>query len=191
MLKTVIIDNYDSFTYNLVHLVNDIIHEDIVVMRNDKIDFDLLDQTASIILSPGPGVPDEAGDLKKVIQRYQDDKKILGVCLGHQALGECFGAALKNLSKVFHGQKMLMQLTDKPSTLFADFPTTFYAGRYHSWVVDNESDTSAFDITAIDESGEIMAMQHKTLALYGVQFHPESIMTEFGKELMNNFLNKI
>lgn len=191
MIKTVIIDNYDSFTYNLVHLLNELLNEEIIVMRNDKIDYDILEKTESIILSPGPGIPDEAGDLKKIIQQYHTSKKILGVCLGHQAMGECFGAKLINLPKVFHGQKMKMKLTDVASPLFENIPKEFFAGRYHSWAIDKSSDISQFDTTAIDEYGEIMAMQHKTFKLYGVQFHPESIMTEYGKKMIGNFLNTI
>jgi anthranilate synthase component 2 len=189
-MKTVIIDNYDSFTYNLVHLVNEIIQEEVVVMRNDKIDNLILEKAESIILSPGPGIPDEAGDLKKVVNTYSHSKKILGVCLGHQAIGECFGATLYNLKKVYHGQKMKMIRTEVSTPLFQNVPKEFYAGRYHSWAIDRLSNTSAFYITVIDEENEIMAIQHKSLNVFGVQFHPESIMTEYGKTMLDNFLNK-
>jgi anthranilate synthase component II len=187
-MKTVIIDNYDSFTYNLVHIINELQKEEVVVMRNDQVDYELVNQASHILLSPGPGIPDEAGDLKKIIREYASTKKMLGVCLGHQAIGEVFGAELYNLSNVFHGKKTLMSKTNTPSPLFDGLEDTFYAGRYHSWAVNKSSDISAFDITAVDEFNEIMAMQHKTLTVYGVQFHPESVMTDHGIKMIDNFL---
>jgi anthranilate synthase component II len=188
-MEAIIIDNYDSFTYNLVHIVNEIIGKEVTVMRNDKVDYNLIDRASHIILSPGPGIPDEAGDLKKVISSYAATKKVLGVCLGHQAIGEVFGAELYNLAHVFHGKKTLMHLTEQSSPIFNTLPSTFFAGRYHSWAVNKDTDISAFNITAVDDDGEIMAMSHKTLAVHGVQFHPESIMTEHGKTMIQNFLH--
>lgn len=188
-MQTVIIDNYDSFTYNLVHLVNEIIKKDVLVMRNDEVDYEILDKALTIILSPGPGIPEEAGDLKYIIKKYFRIKPMLGVCLGHQAMGEVFGSKLINLNNVFHGKKTLINQTNFESPIFKDVPQTFYAGRYHSWVIDNNSHTKEFQITAVDETGEIMAIQHKQYKAYGVQFHPESIMTEFGKQMLTNFIN--
>jgi anthranilate synthase/aminodeoxychorismate synthase-like glutamine amidotransferase len=189
MNNIIIIDNYDSFTYNLVHLVNEVSTHHLTVMRNDEVDYALVEECTHIILSPGPGIPDEAGDLKSIINTYCKSKKMLGVCLGHQAIGEVFGAELYNLPKVFHGKKTAIHQTAFKSPLFQDVDEVFFAGRYHSWAIDKSSDTSAFDITAIDDDGEIMALQHKTLQLYGVQFHPESIMTDQGKVILKNFID--
>jgi anthranilate synthase component II len=188
--KVVIIDNYDSFTYNLVHLVNEIIGKDSVsVLKNDKFVMKDLDIYEYIILSPGPGLPDEAGLLKEVIRHYSSTKKIFGVCLGLQAIGEVYGAKLKNLSKVFHGMKTPIYLTDIEDNTFIGIDSSFDAGRYHSWVIDNDICPSDLLITAVDGDGEIMAARHRTLDVYGVQFHPESIMTPCGKAMMSNFLN--
>jgi anthranilate synthase component 2 len=188
MTKVIIIDNYDSFTYNLVHIVREITNEYVSVMRNDEVDYAKVDESTHIILSPGPGIPDEAGDLKKIIASYSSSKKILGVCLGHQAIGEVFGAKLYNLSEVFHGKRTLMKKTSFETPIFENIDNTFYAGRYHSWAIQKNSDTSAFNITAVDEQDEIMALEHKTLSVYGVQFHPESIMTDHGKIMLENFI---
>lgn len=185
--KTVIIDNYDSFTYNLVHIINDILGGEVDVLRNDEFELEDLNKYEYIVLSPGPGIPDEAGLLKDVIRRFGPEKKMFGVCLGLQAIGECFGGKLKNLSRVFHGMKTEMHLSDDAGPIFEGIPPTFMAGRYHSWVVDKDSDTSAFHITAVDETGEIMAFQHKKHQIYAVQFHPESIMTDHGVEMLQNF----
>ncbi|HMS71382.1 MAG TPA: aminodeoxychorismate/anthranilate synthase component II [Saprospiraceae bacterium] len=185
--KTVIIDNYDSFTYNLVHIINDILQTEVDVIRNDEFELEDLEKYEYIILSPGPGIPDEAGLLKKTIAHYGGKTKIFGVCLGLQAIGEVYGAKLKNLSRVFHGMKTQMHLTNFKSPIFDQIPDNFLAGRYHSWVVDTKSDVSAFDITAVDDEGEIMAMQHKEFPIYAVQFHPESIMTEHGVTMLENF----
>jgi anthranilate synthase component II len=188
-MKVVMIDNYDSFTYNLVHIINEVLKDsEVIVMRNDEVDYTILDEATHIILSPGPGIPDEAGDLKKVIKEYASKKIMLGVCLGHQAIGEVFGAELYNLSNVFHGKRTLMSKTKIETPIFDNISDDFYAGRYHSWAIDKSSDTSAFNITAVDEYDEIMALQHKTLSVYGVQFHPESVMTDNGKTMIENFL---
>ncbi len=188
MNKTIIIDNYDSFTYNLVHIIKELLNDEVIIMRNDEVDYEILDTASHIILSPGPGIPDEAGDLKKVIKQYSTSKKMLGVCLGHQAIGEVFGAELYNLDEVFHGKRTIMKKTNIVSPIFNEIEPTFYAGRYHSWAIDKKSDTSAFDITIVDEFEEIMALQHKRLQVYGVQFHPESIMTDCGKKMLENFI---
>ena len=187
--KVIIIDNYDSFTYNLVHIVEEILESKVTVVRNDKFDLEDLMSYEYIILSPGPGVPDEAGLLKEVIKTYGSKKKIFGVCLGLQAIGEVYGAKLRNLDKVQHGQRTIMHQTDIKSPLFENVPQSFYAGRYHSWVIDKTSDTSALEITSVGENKEIMAAQHKEYRVYGVQFHPESIMTDEGKLMISNFLN--
>ena len=187
--KVIIIDNYDSFTYNLVHIVEEILEGKVRVVRNDEFDLKELEAYDYIILSPGPGVPDEAGLLKEVIKTYGSSKKIFGVCLGLQAIAEVYGAQLRNLDKVLHGQRTIMYLTGIKSPIFEDVPEDFFAGRYHSWVIDKSSDTSALEVTSIGENGEIMAAQHKSHQVYGVQFHPESIMTDEGKLMIMNFLN--
>lgn len=189
MKKVVIIDNYDSFTYNLVHIVEEIVDHKVDVYRNDKLELDLLEPYEYIILSPGPGIPDEAGFLKDIIKHYKNSKKIFGVCLGLQAIGEVYGAQLKNLAKVWHGIRTDMQKTSVESVILKDIPNVFPAGRYHSWVIDPESDTSELLVTATDDEGSIMAARHKTDTVYGVQFHPESIMTNNGKQMIANFLN--
>lgn len=187
--EIVIIDNYDSFTYNLVHIVEEIIGRDITVLRNDEFDLKDLEKYEYIILSPGPGVPDEAGHLKDVIRVYGPTKKILGVCLGLQAIGEVYGAQLRNLDRVLHGQRTPMEVVDSKTAVFAGVPKKFYAGRYHSWVIDRASDISQLHITATDSDGEIMAARHTSHEVHGVQFHPESIMTDEGKLMIENFLN--
>lgn len=186
--KVVIIDNYDSFTYNLVHIVEDLLQDEVVVLRNDQFEIEELDEFEYIILSPGPGVPEEAGLLKPVIERYKSSKKILGVCLGLQAIGEVYGAKLINLEKVWHGMRTQMKKTTVASVLLEGIPTDFPAGRYHSWVIDPDSDTSELLVTATDNQGNIMAARHKTDTVYGLQFHPESIMTDDGKLMIENFL---
>ncbi|MDF1698723.1 MAG: aminodeoxychorismate/anthranilate synthase component II [Saprospiraceae bacterium] len=186
--KVIIIDNYDSFTYNLLHIVEELLGEEVHVVRNDQFKMEDLEQYERIILSPGPGIPEEAGLLKDVITHYSGKKKIFGVCLGLQAIGEVFGASLRNLSSVLHGQRTIMHKTAVDSPILREIPDSFYAGRYHSWVIDKDSDTSNLLITAIDDEGEIMAARHKELPVYGVQFHPESIMTDEGKKMIHNFL---
>lgn len=187
--KVIIIDNYDSFTYNLVHMVEELMEKEIVVMRNDEIDYELLKSSTHIILSPGPGIPDEAGDLKNIIKRFAGEKKILGVCLGLQAIGEVFGGQLINLDKVFHGVSTYIQLTDVECPIFSGIESNFEAGRYHSWVIALDGFPGELTITAVDDKGEIMAAQHNDCQVYGVQFHPESIMTPEGKTMIKNFLD--
>lgn len=188
MKNILIIDNYDSFTYNLVQMVEEIVGHEIDVIRNDDDRLSDLSKYDYIILSPGPGIPEEAGHLKEVIRTYGGSTPIFGVCLGLQAIGEVYGATLKNLAQVWHGRKTEMYRTDADSVILNGIDNTFMAGRYHSWVVDHASDTSAFVITAEDDTKEIMAMEHREHPVYGVQFHPESIMTPEGKEMLRNFL---
>jgi len=187
--KIVVVDNYDSFTYNLVHLINEIIDGEVAVLRNDQFEIDTIEAFDYIILSPGPGLPEEAGLLKDVIRKYGPTKKIFGVCLGLQAIGEVFGGKLKNLPKVFHGMKTTMMQTKNADPIFEGIDQTFEAGRYHSWVINKESCPDDLLITAVDDDGEIMAARHKAFDIYGVQFHPESIMTPDGRKMLTNFLN--
>ena len=192
-MKILIFDNYDSFTYNLVHLVEKITHEKVDVFRNDQIALEKVKDYDKIILSPGPGIPSEAGLLLPLIKEYAATKCILGVCLGHQAIGEAFGGKLTNLSTVFHGVATPIKVNGQQSTvnsnLFAGLPETFGAGRYHSWVIDKENFPAELEITAEDDNGFIMALQHKTYDLQGVQFHPESVLTPDGEKIMRNWLS--
>jgi len=188
MKKIIIIDNYDSFTYNLVHAIQEIVGHSIEVVRNDVIDYDVLDTMDYIVLSPGPGIPEEAGDLKEVIKRYADTKKILGVCLGQQAIGEVFGATLKNLDEVYHGVQTPVKVTNE-DPLFKNIESPIDVGRYHSWVIEKGTLSSDFIITSEDEKGEIMSIRHKKYPLYALQFHPESILTPHGEQMLSNFLN--
>lgn len=186
-----IIDNYDSFTYNLVHLVNELGLE-CEVWRNDKFELANVEQFDKIILSPGPGVPEEAGLLLDVIKTYAPTKSIFGVCLGQQAIAEAFGGSLFNLSRPMHGIATPIKVTDSGEQLFKDLPAVFNVGRYHSWVVAKDGLPDSLQITAIDEQdGSIMALSHKTLDVRGVQFHPESVLTEHGKEMMANWISPL
>ena len=191
--KVVIIDNYDSFTYNLVHLVESIISTDVTVILNDQFELEELVAFDRIILSPGPGLPNDAGKTMEVIKHYQLTKSILGVCLGHQAIGLAFGAKLKNLETVYHGIENNIHITaderTSNSSLFANISMPMLVGRYHSWVIDNKYLPDDLLVTATDDNGEIMAVKHKTLDLQGIQFHPESIMTPKGEELIRNWLS--
>jgi len=186
--KILIIDNYDSFTYNLVHLVNEIGLQ-CEVWRNDKFNISDVDAYDRIILSPGPGIPSEAGLLLEVIEKYAATKGIFGVCLGQQAIAEVFGGKLYNLPQPMHGIATPIKVTDKQERLFTGLPETFKVGRYHSWVVDGNALPDCLAVTAIDEAdNSLMALTHKAYDVRGVQFHPESILTEFGKEMMQNWL---
>ncbi|MBD1393626.1 anthranilate synthase component II [Mucilaginibacter glaciei] len=187
MKKILIIDNYDSFTYNLVHLVNEIGLQ-CEVWRNDKFDIADVDAFSHIILSPGPGIPSEAGLLLEVIEKYAPTKSMFGVCLGQQAIAEVFGGKLYNLPQPMHGIATPIKVTDAGEQLFIGLPETFKVGRYHSWVVEKDL-PEVLEITAIDEQdGSVMALRHKTYDVRGVQFHPESVLTEYGKEMMQNWL---
>ena len=187
-IRVIVIDNYDSFTYNLVHVLEEVLGRDIVVMRNDKINYKALDDCTHIVLSPGPGIPEEAGDLKAVIKKYHKTKNIFGVCLGLQAIGEVFGGSLINLDKVYHGVSTMISLTSENCPIFKEIIPPFEAGRYHSWVIDNADFPDNLSVTAVDENGEIMAAHHREFSVYGVQFRPESIMTPNGKAMIKNFL---
>lgn len=188
MSKILIIDNYDSFTYNLVHLVNEIGLQ-CEVWRNDKFNLDDVDAFSHIILSPGPGIPSEAGLLLDVIGRYAPTKSIFGVCLGQQAIAEAFGGQLYNLSRPMHGIATPIKVTDVSEKLFTGLPQSFKVGRYHSWVVDNKGLPDVLTVTAIDEQdNSIMALRHKQYDVRGVQFHPESVLTEYGRQMMQNWL---
>ena len=195
-MKILVFDNYDSFTYNLVHLVEMILPIKVDVFRNDQLPLESVKAYDKIILSPGPGIPEEAGLLLPLIREYAATKCILGVCLGHQAIGQAFGGTLTNLSSVYHGIATPIKVnekgikSDRKGALFNGLPDTIEVGRYHSWVVDKKGFPDELAITAEDEQGYIMALQHKTYDVQGVQFHPESVLTPVGKELMTNWLLK-
>jgi anthranilate synthase component 2 len=189
-MRILVFDNYDSFTYNLVHLVEKLLPVKVEVFRNDEIKLEKIKEYDKIILSPGPGVPAEAGLLLPLIKEYASSKCILGVCLGHQAIGEAFGGKLVNLSEVYHGVALPCHLSPVISPLFSDMPQSFDVGRYHSWVVSKEGLPEELEITAEDDNGFIMAMQHKTYDIQAVQFHPESVLTPLGEKLMKNWLIK-
>lgn len=186
-MKIAIIDNYDSFTYNLSHLVKELGAE-VTVYRNDQFEMPVLQQFDKIILSPGPGIPSEAGLLLDVIKEYAGKKPILGVCLGHQAIGESFGAKLTNLSEVFHGVATPCHLTTR-DYLFEGLPDTFEIGRYHSWVVDNNNLPECLEVTSVSDEGFIMSLRHREYDIRGIQYHPESVLTASGRQILNNWLN--
>src|SRR5688500_8994333 len=189
-MKILVFDNYDSFTYNLVHLVEKIIHLKVDVYRNDQIPLDKVKEYDKIILSPGPGIPSEAGMLLPLIKEYASSKSILGVCRGHQAIGEAFGGELINLSKVYHGIATSCHIINGASKLFEGLPSEIEIGRYHSWIVSRDKFPDVLEITAEDESGYIMAMQHKKFDIQAVQFHPESVLTPKGEAILKNWLTK-
>ena len=185
-MKIVIIDNYDSFTYNLAHLVKELGAE-VTVFRNDQFQLSELDRFDKIILSPGPGIPSEAGLLIDVIKKYAGRKPMLGFCLGHQAIGEAFGAKLTNLSEVYHGVATpCTQFGNDP--IFEGLPKRIEIGRYHSWVVDKSGFPDCLDITAVSDDGQIMGLKHKNYDIRGIQFHPESVLTPDGKKMIQNWL---
>lgn len=186
-MKIVIIDNYDSFTYNLSHLVKELGAE-VTVVRNDAFQPEALEAFDKIILSPGPGIPSEAGLLPDVIKLYANKKPILGVCLGEQTIGEVFGAKLTNLSEVFHGVQTPITIA-KDDYIFKGLPQEIPVGRYHSWVVDKDGFPDCLEITAVSREGYIMALRHKEYDVHGIQFHPESVLTPDGKTIIANFLN--
>lgn len=185
-MKTVIIDNYDSFTYNLAHLVKELGAE-VSVVRNDQFHLSELKPFDKIILSPGPGIPTEAGLLMDVIDAYASVKPILGVCLGHQAIGEYFGGKLTNLSQVFHGIASIISIT-APDYIYKELPAQVQVGRYHSWVVDNEGLPDCLEVTSVSEEGQIMSLRHKQYDVCGIQYHPESVLTPEGRKIIANWL---
>ncbi|MBR5083021.1 MAG: aminodeoxychorismate/anthranilate synthase component II [Prevotella sp.] len=201
-MRLLIIDNYDSFTYNLSHLVKELGAE-VTVIRNDQFNLNELEQYDKIILSPGPGIPSEAGLLCDVIRAYAGKKPILGVCLGHQAIGEVFGAQLENLSEVFHGVATPCHIKSSPvrsdvvedlqspiplDEIFAGLPPEITVGRYHSWVVSKNNFPDCLEITAVSDEGQIMALRHRTYDIHGIQFHPESVLTPDGIDIIKNFV---
>ena len=187
MKKILVIDNYDSFTYNLVHYLQDLKAE-VTVYRNDEFTIDEIKNFDKILLSPGPGIPDEAGLLKEVIKTYAATKSILGVCLGQQAIGEVFGGSLINLEKVYHGVATNVNVVVDNESLFDGLGKQIEVGRYHSWVVNTNDFPDVLEVTSIDENGQIMSLRHKTYDVRGVQFHPESVLTPNGKKILENWL---
>ena len=188
--KVLIIDNYDSFTYNLVYLVKKVSDTTPVVLRNDSPDLDDIDSFTHIILSPGPGVPSEAGRLIEIINKMAPNKPILGVCLGLQAIAEAFGGSLVNLDTVYHGVSDTMKIIKLNESLYTGMTDIFTAARYHSWVVDKTNLPPQLEINCIDRNGQIMGLSHRQLNVKGVQFHPESYLSEYGEKIIYNFLNK-
>jgi len=186
-MKILVLDNYDSFTYNLVHMIRELgFVPD--VFRNDKIELEEVNEFDKILLSPGPGIPDEAGILKPLIKEYASSKSIFGVCLGHQAIGEVFGASLFNIPNVLHGVTSVMQVVRQDEKLFKDVPNEVKVCHYHSWAVSKEDFPDELEVTATNKEGLVMALAHKKFDVRGVQFHPESIMTEHGMTMMKNWL---
>lgn len=187
-MKILLLDNYDSFTYNLAHLIEEITGNLPDVFRNDAIEIENIKNYKMLFLSPGPGIPEEAGILKKSIQEYAGKIPIFGVCLGMQAIVEVFGGRIENMKKVYHGVATTMKITDKKAFIFKDIPENFQAGRYHSWVAKKKDFPKAFKITSEDLEGKIMSLEHKKFPISAVQFHPESILTPFGKNILENFI---
>jgi len=187
-MKILIIDNYDSFTYNLVHLVETITGEYPAVFRNDEISLSAVGEYDIIMLSPGPGILDEAGILKEVIKTYATTKPIFGVCLGLQAITEVFGGSLENLDNVFHGVATTMKVISPDAIIYKNIPAEFEAARYHSWIASMRDFPEELEITAVDEFGSVMSLQHKTHNICAVQYHPESILTPIGEQIVRNFI---
>ena len=187
-MKILIIDNYDSFTYNLVQYVKELTDVQVDVYRNDAISLADIDAYDTIIFSPGPGIPQNAGIMIDAIKRYAPYKKMLGVCLGHQAIGVAFGSKSSNLKKVYHGIQTPVKIVEKKDPVFKDVADETEVGRYHSWVIDPRTLSDELQVTAVSEDGQIMAVKHKKYPVWGLQFHPESIMTDEGKKMIRNFL---
>lgn len=186
-MKILVLDNYDSFTYNLVHIIRALGYQP-DIFRNDAITIEAVGNYDKILLSPGPGIPDEAGIMKDVINTYASTKSILGVCLGHQGIAEVFGAALFNIPKVLHGVTSVSSITDKDDYLFEGLANTFQSTHYHSWAVRPESIPAHLKVSAVNEDGLVMALYHSVYDVHGVQFHPESIMTPDGPRMIQNWL---
>lgn len=186
-MKIIVIDNYDSFVYNLVHYL-EALNCEVTVVRNDQFSLEALESYDKILLSPGPGIPEEAGLLKAVIKKYAGKKPIFGVCLGQQAIGEVFGGKLINLEKVFHGVATKARIIKKEEPLFKNLESEIEIGRYHSWVVSKEHFPEVLEITSVDENGQIMSLRHKEFDICGVQFHPESVLTPHGKQIIKNWI---
>ncbi|WP_185865190.1 anthranilate synthase component II [Blattabacterium cuenoti] len=190
MNKILILDNYDSFTYNLVYTVKKYTKNFVQVCRNNEIDLADIEKYNKIILSPGPGIPNEANILKPLIKNFASTKSIFGVCLGQQAIGEVFGATLLNTKKVYHGISSFIKIVDPKEIIFKKIPNKIQVGRYHSWIISPYNFPKELQITAIGNNGEIMALRHKIYDVRGVQFHPESILTPYGEKIICNWLNK-
>lgn len=188
-MKILVLDNYDSFTYNLVHIIRELGYA-MDIFRNDKIGIGEVKKYDKILLSPGPGIPDEAGIMKQVVREYGATKSILGICLGHQGIGEVYGAKLFNIPKVLHGVTSTAEVTDRSEYLFKDVTTKFQATHYHSWAVLPDSFTPDLRITAVNSEGLVMGLSHVKYDVKGLQFHPESIMTPEGPKMIRNWLNK-
>ena len=186
-MKLLIIDNYDSFTYNLLHYMQELT-DDVSVFRNDAITIEAINNYDAFIISPGPGLPEQAGICLEAIKTYYKTKKILGVCLGHQAIAVAFGSRLKNLSTVLHGVERPTFISQPADSLYRNLPAAINCGRYHSWVVDKASFPDELIVTAFDAADEIMSLRHRVYDVRGVQFHPESVMTEYGKLMLENWL---
>ncbi len=189
-MKILVIDNYDSFTYNLVHYIENLTEERIDVYRNDEISIKNVGGYDKILLSPGPGIPNEAGICLELIDKYASSKSIFGVCLGHQAIAEAFGGKLKNLTKVYHGVETPVKILHPSEKLFKGLPSSFQVGRYHSWVVSKEDLPDTCIINSEDEEGTIMGLSHTSYDVKGLQFHPESVLTQHGMSIMNNWINE-
>lgn len=187
MKKVLVIDNYDSFTYNLVHYLEDL-NCDVTVYRNDKLELKDVEPFDKIVLSPGPGIPDEAGLLKAIIEKYAPTKSILGVCLGQQAIGEVFGGSLVNLDEVYHGVATKVEISVDDEPIFKDLDKEIEVGRYHSWVVNADLPES-LEATSFDHNGQVMSLRHKLYDVKGVQYHPESVLTPQGKKILENWVN--
>jgi len=188
--KILLFDNYDSFTYNLVHLVEKILHTKVDVYRNNEIPMEQVKEYDKIILSPGPGIPEEAGMLLPLIKEYAFSKSILGVCLGHQAIAEAFGATLINLETVFHGVATPIKILDRDDPLYKGLDETIEVGRYHSWIVSDKNLPAALEIKSVDANNYIMGLKHKNFDVQGVQFHPESVLTPCGEIIIRNWLEE-
>ena len=188
MRRILLIDNYDSFTYNLVHMLETFDGVSVVVKRNDQLTLDDVVPFEKIVLSPGPGIPSEAGLMPEIVRAFAETKSIFGVCLGHQCIGEIFGGTLLNITAPIHGKATPIEITDPTEPLFKGLPKRFSIGRYHSWVVQNEGLPKEIQVTAVDDAGSIMALRHTRLDVRGVQFHPESILTEHGRTMLENWI---
>lgn len=189
MERILVIDNYDSFTYNLVHYIRNLSNMQLDVYRNDQISLDKVDQYTKILLSPGPGIPSEAGVCIDLVRQYAQTKSILGVCLGHQSIGEAFGGSLINLDKVYHGIATEINIITPDDRLYKDIPGRFEVGRYHSWVVSRDDLPDCLKINSLDDQGMIMGISHREYDVKGVQYHPESVLTKHGLKIIENWLS--
>ena len=189
-MNILLIDNYDSFTYNLFHYLDELNAGGVDVVRNDELDLDKVKNYDKVVLSPGPGLPKDTGKLMDFLKQYATEVSILGVCLGQQAIAEHFGMRLKNLAEVVHGQSRTIEILENQKGIFQAFPKEVKVGRYHSWVIEPASLSPDFNVTSTDKEGNIMSIQHKRLPISAVQFHPESVLTEMGKEMLQNWLKE-